>query len=306
MSFPLELVSLTTADGVRLDGSVVVPEQRRDLGFDAVILHHGVGSNFYGTSFFGPMQEWLSQAGCAVLRVNNRGHELAYNTPRGRLGAAFELVADSVQDWTAWLDFAAARGWHRVVLWGHSLGAVKTIFFLATQQDPRIVRAIAASPPLFSFSEYQTKEGAAQFQEQWHRGQELLAQGKPDELMPVTVPTRALLTARTYTEKYGPDERFNILRLLPAVRIPLLLTLGGEEGAGPHQPDWLAFGGLANRLQELASGLERAEFRLIPEANHRYEHKEAELWSAVAAWLGLSIPNLAPSAAKPTVSHPGR
>ena len=105
-----------------------------------MILHHGVGGNFYNPGFIDRMADQFLERGCAVLRVNNRGHDLAYNSPAGRLGSAFETVDDCRHDWTAWTDLAAKREYGRIGVWGHSLGAVKTIYSLAVQGDERIVR----------------------------------------------------------------------------------------------------------------------------------------------------------------------
>src|SRR5436305_2079702 len=83
----------------------------------------GFRGNFYAPSFFGQVQETFASLGVAALRVNNRGHDLAYNSARGRAGAAYEVLDDSRYDWRAWLDYAESQGWRRVLLWGHSLGA---------------------------------------------------------------------------------------------------------------------------------------------------------------------------------------
>ena len=46
------------------------------LAVDVVILHHGVGGNFYSPGMFEQYSDALLEQGCAVLRVNNRGHDL--------------------------------------------------------------------------------------------------------------------------------------------------------------------------------------------------------------------------------------
>ncbi|MDE3074149.1 MAG: alpha/beta fold hydrolase [Chloroflexota bacterium] len=293
---PVELVNVRTTDDVRLDGSLTLPHGASppELGIDAAILNHGVGGNFYGPSFFPHMQQALNDVGCAVLRVNNRGHDLVYNTPSGRLGAAFEVVDDCRLDWKAWLDFAEARGYRRVLLWGHSLGAVKTIYFLAVESDPRVACAIASSPPLFSYDTYLGMEGSERFAEHFAHARTKVEQGAPDELMAMTVPTSAILAARTYVDKYGPEQRYNILNRLPAARVPVLVTLGGQEGSGPARADWLAFGGLAAKVERLAGETPNLSCRTIEDANHFYEGKEEELWEAARDWLGpLAVTTMA-------------
>src|SRR5712691_12452383 len=73
----VDLVSVTTRDGIRLDGTWRQPhlEKASQLGVDVVIFHHGVGGNFYGPGMFEQYSNALLERGCAVLRVNNRGHD---------------------------------------------------------------------------------------------------------------------------------------------------------------------------------------------------------------------------------------
>ena len=73
----VDLVHVQTRDEVRLDGIWRKPSQETisQLDVDVVILHHGVGGNFYHPGMFDVFGDALLEQGCAVLRVNNRGHE---------------------------------------------------------------------------------------------------------------------------------------------------------------------------------------------------------------------------------------
>lgn len=156
----VDLVNVRTRDGLRLDGIWRKPiqEQGSQLGVDVVILHHGVGGNFYQPGMFDEYSEALLARGCAVLRVNNRGHDPVGRAVVGdevkRAGAAYEVVDECRYDWQAWVDFAEAVGYRRIGLWGHSLGATKSIYYMATQHDPRVTCVVAGSPPRFSYSAY--------------------------------------------------------------------------------------------------------------------------------------------------------
>src|SRR5205814_8068405 len=108
--------------------------------------------------------------------------DLAYNSPAGRLGSAFETVDDCRDDWRAWTDLAERRGYARIGLWGHSLGAVKTIYSLAAEGDDRIVRAIARPPPRFSYPAFLAQAGHAVFVEYFAQAQRLIEAGTPDAL----------------------------------------------------------------------------------------------------------------------------
>src|SRR5438093_261562 len=130
----VELVQTTTRDGVRLDGALQLPwgHSQPVLGCDAFCLVHGTGGNFYSSTLFDSVAEMLRGLGCAVLRVNTRGHDGISTavTDRGgrRLGAAYEIVDECRHDLAAWTEWLQARGGAgsgaRVGLVGHSLGAV--------------------------------------------------------------------------------------------------------------------------------------------------------------------------------------
>jgi pimeloyl-ACP methyl ester carboxylesterase len=286
----VELVRVTTADGVRLEGALRVPESTETgrLPVDIVIFHHGLAGNFYNQTFFEPMSDAFLDRGCAVLRANSRGHDLAFHrpgSPGGFLGGAFETVDDCRHDWTAWTDFAESRGFRQIGLWGQSLGAVKTIYFLAVQGDERIVRAITTSPPRFSHRAYKARADGDAFMAYYQQAERLMEEGRPDSLFAADLPTSLIATARTYVDKYGPDERYDILRYLPKIKTPLLVTIGGEEGTHPDRTDRYAFEGLADKVATLATGLPNLSFELIEGADHQYTDRTDQLWATVERWL---------------------
>ena len=284
----VDLVSIQTPDEVNLDGSLRRPVAGTEcsLPIDCVIMHHGVGSNFYKSHFHDPMAERFLERGCAVMRVNNRGHDLAYNhLPQGRLGAAFEIIDDCRIDWKCWIDFAEAEGFERIGLWGHSLGAVKTIYYMGTEKDARIRRVIASSPPRFSHSAYLARNDGDIFGKQVELAQKLADAGEMEAIFAITVPTGALMTTRTFFDKYGPEERYDILKHLPGIAAPLLVLFGGLEGNVPENVDRFGFGGLADMVSEFAAGTDNAACSVIDGGDHFYTGRTEELWTVVDGWL---------------------
>jgi pimeloyl-ACP methyl ester carboxylesterase len=261
------------------------------LGVDLVICHHGAGGNFYRRfsrqpSLVDTVGDDLLRAGCAVLRVNNRGHDTAYPMGRVALGSAFEIVDDCRHDWKAWLDFAESGGYRHVVLWGHSLGAVKTIYYLAQVQDQRVGCAIASSPPRFSYSMYLDSEAGAHFQEDLARATQLIERGQGSSIVEVDVPPppapdlgKFWFSARSYIDKYGPEDRYDYFKCLPQVRLPLLLTLGSLEGT------LLQFEPLAVRGSSLHDELPHVQYATIEGADHAYTNHTAELSETIRGWL---------------------
>jgi pimeloyl-ACP methyl ester carboxylesterase len=280
----VKLVTVQTVDGVRLDGALRQPARSgaSELGIDAFIVHHGVGGNFYNPSFVNQIGDALLADGCAVLRVSNRGHDLAFNGPAGPLGAGFETVDDCRLDWPAWIDFCHSLGYERIGVWGHSLGAVKTIYFLATQGDPRVRCAVATSPPLFSHKHW---AGMAEFdvvQDYLAVAEGLIERGDGESLMSVTTPTPLVVTARTYVDKYGPNGRYNILDLLPMVHVPILVTVGGLEVG-------MNFAPLPAALARLSAGQPNLAFELVAGADHQYTGTVDALQHTALEWMRSAL-----------------
>lgn len=290
----MELVSTRSADGVLLDGllskSVDVGSRAAGaaLPVDIFICHHGVGSNFYDAKMYADPEKRLLAAGCDVLRVNNRGHDLVYGQAignsealkktRGRQGSAFEIVDDCRHDWTAWINFATERGYQRIGVWGHSLGAVKTIYFFAKTVDPRVRCAIASSPPRFCHQELLDCAKGAEFREAFDRARMHCDAGAFDALLSVTIPTFNIFSARTYVDKYGPGDPYDYMKLFTGVRTPLFVTLGGDERDSQYTT-------LAKNGDDALKAVAGGGFALIPGANHYYTGRGEELWSAVSGWL---------------------
>ena len=70
----VELVRATTEDLVRLEGALqtAVVDSGSPQQLDAMILLHGVGSNFYGSMLMESLAGALVQMGISALRVNTR------------------------------------------------------------------------------------------------------------------------------------------------------------------------------------------------------------------------------------------
>ncbi len=286
----VDLVRVKTSDGVRLEGVLSEPPAgvANSHDFDLVVQHHGAGANFYSLSFFDRQRDYLLAQGVPVLRVNNRGHDYMYQAPGGRLGSAYEAMDDSRKDYSAWLDLAVERGYHRVCVWAHSLGAVKAVHHMAVDKDPRVVRLVVSSPPRFSHSLFLAKDASGRFKADYAEAQQAMADGKPTHIMPVSIPAPQVVSARTYLDKFGPHDRWDVVARLPELSLPVLLTLGALEGRGPGHGDWYSFGGLADALAEAAEGQANLTLRVIDGADHGYTGKSAELWAAVDGWLRAS------------------
>jgi pimeloyl-ACP methyl ester carboxylesterase len=282
----VDLLHVNTRDGIRLDGTWRKPDPAKasQLGVDVVIFHHGVGGNFYGPGMFDQYSDALLDKGCAVLRVNNRGHDPISRAVVGegakRLGAAYEDMDDCRYDWEAWVDLAQAAGYRRIGLWGHSLGATKSIYYMATQGDPRVTCVVAGSPPRFSYSAYAALAEGAAFKQVAAQAQQLIDSGHPETLIDTIYPIPLWVTAEVFIQKYGPKETYDILQHIPKVQCPLLVMVGTAEAQM-----MMAFQGLPPLLEKLAAVMDQVTFASIPGADHAYTHQRDYVWGVVSQWL---------------------
>jgi len=281
----VELVRTVTRDGLRLDGAL-----SRESGVknresaSAAILLHGVASNFYTSSTFEPLIARLNELSIAALSVNTRGHDLVFGASLGnvrrRLGASYETVDDCRLDIPAWIEFLKSRGHGRVLLIGHSLGAVKAVYTAAQERFAEVAAVVAVSPPRLSYSAFMSAAESNQFWESMNTAQQMAKAGKGDELFTSTFPFPLLVTAAAYIDKYGPAARYNILKFAGDLPCPALFTYGSKELTSGGIP----FAGVPDALNSLP-GEERRSIEVIDGADHVYTGTADKLANVVATWL---------------------
>jgi pimeloyl-ACP methyl ester carboxylesterase len=195
-----ELVDVRTADRLLLTGlfaaaGSAAPPRR----FDAALLMHGAATS-YDEGFQREFSAALGARGLPTVRAGNRGHDIVnWGDGRGRLlGTAFERVDDCVLDWRAWLDFLEVRGYRRVLLFGHSLGAVKCAYYLAHEPDARVAGCVLASPPRFNTERMLACERGDELAATLTAAQALVAAGRPDDIVHTTFPLASISGARAY------------------------------------------------------------------------------------------------------------
>ena len=283
---PVDIVSVTTQDGTTLHGSLRKPTKgtRNELPVDVLICHHGVAGNFYGSDMFDDFSDLATADGVSVIRANNRGHDpVSWATGPGgrrRIGAAYEMMSDCIQDWDAWICFAVDQGYTSIGVLGHSLGAVKTIYYFGNYDDNRVRCAIAASPPRLSYSAFLLDPVGEEFKGYVAVAKAKLDDGDPQGLIDAALPVPFLGSAATYYDKYGPEEQVNILTHLPNVQVPLLAYHGTEEPAAE-----LPMRGVLEELTELSTELSNFSHVIIPNGDHFATGQRPYVWSVMRDWL---------------------
>jgi pimeloyl-ACP methyl ester carboxylesterase len=285
----VDLVQVTTSDGVRLHGALELPPSGAGPPAQASLVDvwlcvHGTGSNFYAASTLAGLAPKLLAGGAAVLRANTRGHDIISTGPstggRELLGAAFEHVGEAPRDLGAWIDFLAGRGFARIGLLGHSMGAIKAICTLALDDAPRVAALVAVSPPRLSYSHFCASTRAAEFRCAFANAEELLRAGRGSELMLVQLPLPIYISAAAYVDRYGPEEKYNVLGKLKRVACPTLVTYGSSEVQANE-----AFRGMPEAVEALSAGSARLQLAVIAGADHIYSGCHDALAGVIAKWV---------------------
>jgi dipeptidyl aminopeptidase/acylaminoacyl peptidase len=278
---PVELVEVRASDDVALSGALAAPERSGPAPrFDAALLMHGAAATFSGP-FYRNFSAALNARGVATLRANNRGHDIINRGDgRGRLlGVALENVADCVLDWRAWLDFLAQCGYGRILLFGHSLGAVKSAFYLGTESDPRVTGCVLASPPRFDTERMLASSRGGEFAATIAAAQALVDDGRPDDLLATTFPLRAVAGAAAYLAKYASGTRFDVFTYVARIPCPVLALTGSEELGEPTFSDHPDAYAAARALKP------DVDFVVVPDGDHHYSRAQTFAVERLLAWI---------------------
>jgi len=288
-TMPAELCRAETSDGLFLDGALLRPDsprtQPRRPPVDVFLLVHGTGSNFYAPGVLEHFAHHALDDGFPVLRVNTRGHDGMASIPgRGRSrpgGAAYENIAEARLDLACWIDFLGERGFERVAVVGHSMGAVKTIDAQARAPHARVAAIVALSPPRFSHAQLMAHPRAQPFRDDFRRASELEASGDGDALISVRQPLPMVLTAAGFLAKYGPHDDYDFVPRLPELRVPACLIMGSEAAA--RSP---AFEGLPAELERQARAHPLLEVHVVPGADVNFAACLDKPYRIASDWLG--------------------
>jgi len=284
-----EIVSVTTSDFLRLHGLFCRSTHRLSVSHskgsaDAAVLVHGLGGNFYSSRMLLHFAETLLNLGVSVVLVNTRGHEMintcSWSGRAQSVGAALEDVDHCRFDMHAWADFLIERGFANVIFFGHSLGAIKSLYATAKAAHNRVSAIIGLSPTRLSYHQLIDSPRGELFRETIGRCEELISQGRGKEPIQVQFPVNTWMTPQCYLDKYGPEEKFNWSRFIGEISVPTLLLFGEKELA--EDP---AFTGVSEELEKLKRGWNPLAIETIPAADHFYTSQFPAVDDVLVRWL---------------------
>jgi pimeloyl-ACP methyl ester carboxylesterase len=277
-----EIVWIKTDDGIEHDGVVIRPTGTPNGA--VVVWMHGFTGHFSEPHQI-RIGRYLAERGYTFVCGDNRGKHYGANLGEWegpfRIGGAWwELASESWIDIKAWLDYAAATlSPRKLVLAGHSYGAVKVTWYQGSRQDERLAGLISASGPVRPPSKRAELTGdaltLAKKMVAEGRGLDLLpfdSTGRPGSLSAQTLVNRA----ESLVDTYGMESEGSPLS---KIRCPFLAILGTKEPAIGAPED-------LETIKRNASSSTFADTALIEGANHLYHDREEVVAKAIYAWLG--------------------
>jgi pimeloyl-ACP methyl ester carboxylesterase len=272
-----EIVYTDTADGLTLEGVVIRPTTTPSRSLP-VIWVHGLTGRFYAKSSILAGRD-LAAEGYTFVSGNNRGHDFGARLMRKDgepllAGGGWERFDESPHDVDAWITFAASLGFERVVILGHSLGALKVAYYQALRQDPRVAGLVAASPPIQAARYDPEMVKLAERMEAEGKGQDLLPWGSSRAGAGTHSAATFLNRVRTGLDQYGLDAPEPAIG---KVRCPVLAFFGTIQDTG-NETD-------LDMIRRNAKAAERIDTAIIDGADHVYTGRESAVARVLLDWL---------------------
>src|SRR6266540_82409 len=283
--FPEQIVYVRAKDDI-VNGGVLFAPPKNSVKPIAIIWIHGWGVNFYSPTYVA-IGRALAERGYTCIAGNTRMHDIG--TVEGerygkriRGGGYWGIPSEEVRDLAAWIDFAEARGFKKVVLVGHSAGWAAVRAYQAEKQDPRVVGLVLASGAVRA----ETRPTDPQ---QLSEATRMMAAGRGDDL--VRIPNRpfpSFISAATFLDiaNTPPEFKdfFGVQTANPGVtrvHCPLLAFFGTREREVGTEADLKL---LKSSIQRQPSGPRSVTTTMIQSADHMYSGEEVQVADRIAKW----------------------
>ena len=284
-----DLVTCQTQDLIRLHGCLLPAKSSPKVNLDAVFISHAIAGNFYNSRFLNRLALAIHEQGVAVLIGNNRGHDVVNYASAGgvrrAIGAANETVSDCQFDYAAWVNLLSGRGYQRIGVLGHSLGAIKAMYSQAVRPSPEVVGVVAFSASRLRYQDFVESDSRDRFLAWLSKAQELCQQGRGAELMEVDFPFPVLISANTYVDKYDQSDRYNWLDFAGQLSVPVLLAFGEKELV-----ENAAFQGIIEQIESLGLNPDQFSIEVVAEANHYYTGCHQLAAERMTCWMRDQFP----------------
>ncbi len=283
-----EIVEFFASDGVSLDGVLRTKEKNNEA---LLIQVHGMTANCLGSRNAIIAKE-VARFGIDSLSFNNRGSDIVRfikfkDGTKKLAGTAFEDISDSYFDICGAIEFALSRGYTRVYLQGHSLGATKVVYaynrmLKENKKLSKHVKAIILMSlvDVVNLVKHMAKGYIPYAEAALKKGHDTFLFYKEEFISPMS-PATFLRYA-----KHGKDINFaqfgkehDEFEVLNSFKIPLFFRWGNNNE--------IALMDIPKQVEFVKKKIHNPHLdaKYIDGANHSYVGKEAELARDIASFL---------------------
>jgi pimeloyl-ACP methyl ester carboxylesterase len=253
------VLDVPTEGGRILQGLLYRPQKAPDPRQPALILVGGRTADTIQSS-----TQWmgtrLAAKGFAVFAPGMRVSGIA--------GFESSTHAEAAEDIGRWIDRAAALGYKRIVLTGHSNGGIWISNYMSLHDDKRVVGLVYFAPTRNTRSSADGPEGA-----QWERDLQTAraAVARGDGMRQII----GLMTAQAWLDNNGPDSRGVHTQRVTEFDRPALSITGAKDALMTE--DFVAAFNAAYRGKLTAIR--------YPDGSHGLRENKGRVADDVAAWL---------------------
>ena len=280
-----QMVTVEASDGLSLSGFEVTG-RRRGAG---IVWIHGFGVGFDLPECIELGRE-LARREIGFVAGNVRGHDGGAAGFRRRgggydvipIGSWWEVFEESAMDVAAWVEHARHVGFERIVLAGHSFGALKAVYYVSSTHPEEVAGLALVSP---SFGLLFVDPTVAE------RANSLVSAGRGHELLPAGSWSRGFgtdtVSAQTYASwwRVAPTFFGEGATRFADITCPMLVVYGATGDLGGQDE--------IDRFRRLAASTPRFESAVVTGLRHRYAGGEKLLADAIERWVAVGAGHLA-------------
>jgi len=280
------IVEVMTKDRLPLYGLFLEAKASKTI----LINMHGTASNFYENYFMVRLTEACLKEGISVLSANNRGAAVMQVYPHA--GAALEHFEDCIIDIDSWIEFALERGYERILLQGHSLGAEKAVYYADKGSHKERIKGLILLGPADSYAYTVRLFGEAKMQKLLEEASELTRQGKNEQFLTSTWLCHADVLpkgAESFMNFFSKNSELSKalpfgrkeLPLYRKIRVPVFVAIGDK-----HEYTIIP---AREALELMEKENKRTECHQIKNCDHDFDGKEAELAESITDFIRRKV-----------------
>jgi pimeloyl-ACP methyl ester carboxylesterase len=284
-TLPEQLVFSKSSDDVLNAGLMFAPKKELAKPI-AIIWVHGWGVNFYSPTYVS-ICRYLAADGYTCIDVNTRMHDLGNvekykGDQRIRGGGYWGIPSEEWKDIAAWVDFAEANGFKKVLLVGHSAGCSVVRDFQSRQQDNRVIGLVFGSGGVGDYSRNPIDSTMIK------QAARLVSENKGETLVQDT--TRSfpsyLSAASIMDGTHGTPEDGDFFGINHAnaavsrIRCPILAFYASDDIGNEKDLELLR-----SSIKKHSGGPISVTTRIINGTDHMYGGEEKQVASVITDWI---------------------